>query len=432
MFTKIKHRVTLSFIMIMMLCVGGAMNVWAQTHYLAFASDRHGKTAAIGSAMGGMPSTVEYVSLIGDMVDGSNQYNSSTVLSEVQGVFTGLSASNVSIVYGSHDTNCTDGAGILKCKGDNTSDLIYTGLNTDGSVAYYVYGVAFQDMDSDDAQSTSTAATKFMNWVATITDHSIPIIVVSHMPLHASRGDNGYAVAWSKALNYAATGEETTESGKEITRDVIFLHGHNHTTESNKEFFVPRGSTMQIFSSSYQHYTYYTYTTAGYLKENPAATLLTIDDSKISFTKYRNRVETNTYSTYSFATPSTTTAATHTIARVVTKPQPTMAEMADMTTTWSSGWFVLQDTPTPSVSYEGETIEGTFTYASNNADVATVDEYGKVTIVGPGTAVITVTFPGNDKYAPVHQSYTINVRQMVEKTVYELVDALTVGKNYQW
>ena len=47
-----------------------------EVHYLAFASDRHGNTSAIEQAFAGMPSSegasVEYVSIIGDMV-GSGQ-----------------------------------------------------------------------------------------------------------------------------------------------------------------------------------------------------------------------------------------------------------------------------------------------------------------------------------------------------------------------
>ena len=47
---------------------------------------------------------------------------------------------------------------------------------------------------------------------------------MSHVPLHAHRGDNCGAWTWMQALNAAA--EE---------HDVVFLWGHNHTTESRKD-----------------------------------------------------------------------------------------------------------------------------------------------------------------------------------------------------
>ncbi len=57
-------------------------------------------------------------------------------------------------------------------------------------------------------------------------------------------------------------------------------------------------------------------------------------------------------------------------------------------------------------------------YSSNNTNVATVDATtGAVTIVGPGTAVITATFEGNDSYLPDEASYTINVAPKPELVV---------------
>ena len=47
---------------------------------------------------------------------------------------------------------------------------------------------------------------------------------MSHVPLHANRGDNSGAWTWSRALNEAAE-----------NHDVIFLWGHNHTLERNEE-----------------------------------------------------------------------------------------------------------------------------------------------------------------------------------------------------
>ena len=112
-----------------------------EVHYLAVASDRHETTDAIGKAFGGMPSSVEYVCLAGDMVT-NGAYNTSTLRTEVQNA--GLTDATVHVLYAGHDTSVNDDAGILQCK--TKSGLMYTGYNEDGSVAYYVYGVSYDSV----------------------------------------------------------------------------------------------------------------------------------------------------------------------------------------------------------------------------------------------------------------------------------------------
>jgi adhesin/invasin len=48
-------------------------------------------------------------------------------------------------------------------------------------------------------------------------------------------------------------------------------------------------------------------------------------------------------------------------------------------------------------------------WQSVDETVATVDQNGKVTLVGEGETVISVTFSGNDEYLPATASYTLNV-----------------------
>jgi len=127
--------------------------------------------------------------------------------------------------YGSHDKNAVDAyeeaffSGPVACEG------------------YYVYGISFSQMIHDtDRQaaaqeysgkdiaderglSAQRASQLFLSWVRSLEDH-LPIIVMSHVPLHAHRGDNYGAWTWTQALNAAA-----------VDHDVIFLWGHNHTTE---------------------------------------------------------------------------------------------------------------------------------------------------------------------------------------------------------
>lgn len=252
--------------------------------------------------MSGMPDSVEYVCLNGDMTNFEMQrphgrqmaYNTSDILNEVTAVFPALTADNVSIIYASHDSNATDDAGIMKCAdtgmlpssdtadhpeiSEGQSGLIYTGENN----AYYIYGVSYRDMM--DAQSGQNAAEKFKAWVAD-KDPGIPVIVIGHVPVHKLRNDNKGATYWNKALNYAATGAETPESGSQILRDVIYLHGHNHSRES-AEYYLSPGDRIHAEGDDEGSDLYYTYITAGYLTSSRTATLLAITDDDLIFTKY--------------------------------------------------------------------------------------------------------------------------------------------------
>ncbi len=129
--------------------------------------------------------------------------------------------------YGSHDINATD----------RYEDVFFSGPVAGNG--YYIYGITFSQMIHDtDRQaekyegkdaadprglSAQTASHLFLSWVRSLDDH-LPIVVMSHVPLHAHRGDNLGAWTWTKALNAAAE-----------DHDVIFLWGHNHTTEAKEE-----------------------------------------------------------------------------------------------------------------------------------------------------------------------------------------------------
>lgn len=143
---------------------------------------------------------------------------------DVQGLYT----------YGSHDTNETG----------KYEDVFFSGpIKWNG---YWIYGISFAQMiyDSDqqalaanergriysgkdmvDANglSAQTASHVFLSWVKSLDDH-LPIIVMSHVPLHANRGDNSGSWTWTRALNEASE-----------NHDIIFLWGHNHTLEREGE-----------------------------------------------------------------------------------------------------------------------------------------------------------------------------------------------------
>ena len=207
-------------------------------------------------------------------------------MNEVQTVFPQLDNSNVSIVYGSHDAGAIDDAGILLCKEPGSSHLIYTGYEEDRSIAYYVYGIASDDML--DTGYAAASAENFKYWLNTEAEPNVPLFVLCHVPIHAERGDNLGASYWNAALNYAATG---SDDGTEIIRNVVFLHGHNHTNEKTEYYYEPGQSiTVQGESSksTFSSAIYYTYITAGYLKgmSTKNATLIHLDDQELSFTKY--------------------------------------------------------------------------------------------------------------------------------------------------
>ncbi len=136
--------------------------------------------------------------------------------------------------YGSHDKN----------EAGSYGDVFFSGpVRGDG---YYLYGISFAQMIHDSDQqagmeddrgrtyqgkdltdangiSAQTASHLFLSWVKGLEDHW-PILVMSHVPIHAHRGDNSGAWTWARALNEAAE-----------NHDIFFLWGHNHTLERGKE-----------------------------------------------------------------------------------------------------------------------------------------------------------------------------------------------------
>ena len=299
------RKLTLKFAVVIMLMAGATNNIFAQ-HYLVFASDRHGRTAAISKAMSCWSDiNVEYVSEIGDMVGQSSgdapEYDVSTVWSEVNAVFPKLTYDKFSIIWADHDAGYTDNQslGVMKVPNTTPGQQIYA--SSDGS--YYIYAINFYEMEN----VGTTAPETFKKWVDGI-DPSAVIIVLCHVPMHyvnsSNAGDNLNGTNWCDALNYAATG---SVDGTEVTRNVVFFHGHFHTAESvqNGSSFDPAvehywvaGDAVDIQGTTSSAYTSktirFTYVTAGYsrskgpINESTSpnnATLMCIEDDKLTFTK---------------------------------------------------------------------------------------------------------------------------------------------------
>lgn len=419
-------------------------------HHLAFASDYHDTEGSVKKAMTGMPDDTEYVSLIGDMVGSKGgehpAYLSSTILALVTDVFSKLTNSNVSMIWADHDMEVEDDATIVKCMDGRNSGQIYEGKNADGSTAYYIYGIGHYDMTTggstiaDGSDSSATAADAFKKWSDSV-DVTVPIIVLCHVPIHAKRGDNFGAVYWNEALNYAATGTEgindTTKTGN-IRRNVLFLHGHNHTCDET-EYYYAAGSTMivqedttekaaslqsddaaaelqaedtaeaaaaaagedaelqadsnvitlgavyddelltSVTASGTQSNIYYTSLTAGYLKTSGKATLMTIDDDAITLNKYYDGEKV---SIGTDAATGTELGSEVVINRVVTNKEHssvTVTKTDSSGNTLSGATFTLYDADDKTITtYEG----GAFAISTSDAALASQlpAEGGSVTL----------------------------------------------------
>ena len=295
---------------------------------LFVATDRHevGKgnnlTAMLARAVAGSGIRPQTVLLGGDYVGGMSDmtpiFSIRDIYDEVYAIVDPLNT-RVMMTYGSHDNNCTEGY-----------DAFYSGpRRSDG---YYTYGISYAQMvyDTDSATtaairyyqehpdeqndsirppqpeqgdslappplgggapkqmgyngidqadrygiSAESAARNFTQWVAAIAD-SDPIVVMSHVPLHATRGDNVGAMTWYKALTAAAQ-----------THDVLLLWGHNHTLEEfgdsldQYSYLLTAGDSIDIQGDSITGVVRcplnFTYANAGYLKLGRASVITFTD-----------------------------------------------------------------------------------------------------------------------------------------------------------
>ena len=308
------------------LAVALPADAYARDHRLAFTTDYHASADSLTKVLEQMPDDTEYVSIVGDLVgdfrDMYPAYTSSEMLGKVRQALPSIASTDVSIVWASHDRNVEDDAGIVVCLGGDVSEAIRVAREPDGSVAYCVYAIGFNDMCAGEEQSKRAAAA-FKAWVDGI-DPCVPVIVVCHVPLHAARGDNRGAPYWSEALNYAATGIEGLTgvgTSARVVRNVVFLHGHNHTIDETEYLYLP-GSTMKVAADVERKRpeprprpsgegggqqsppdgaapsrprpeaegadatVYFTSLTAGYLKTSGAATLVSVTDDAVALTKY--------------------------------------------------------------------------------------------------------------------------------------------------
>ena len=162
--------------------------------------------------------------------------------------------------YGSHDNCCTDGysaffSGPHRCDGYYIYGITYvqmvcaTDADTNAAIALrsqrLLMGTAFEEFKDDDiliaqngynaidiadrfGKSAESASASFLEWANSLSDNA-PIVVMSHVPLHANRHDNYGGLIWFEALSKVAE-----------KHDIIFLWGHNHTIEEKAKDYTDR------------------------------------------------------------------------------------------------------------------------------------------------------------------------------------------------
>ena len=295
------------------------------------ATDRHeaGKgnnlTAMLARAVASSGIRPQTVLLGGDYVGGRGdmtpEFTIKDLYDEVYAIVDPLNT-RVMMTYGSHDDNCAEGyhafySGPRRSDGYYTYGISYvqmvfdTDSATTAAIRYYQEHVSEQNdsirpprpeqgdsiapppphhdgggapkqkgyngIDQTDRYgiSAESAARSFTQWVATIAD-SDPIVVMSHVPLHANRGDNVGAMTWYKALTAAAQ-----------THDVLVFWGHNHTLEEHGDsidqysYLLTVGDSTDVQGDSITGVVRcplnFTYANAGYLKQGRASVITFTD-----------------------------------------------------------------------------------------------------------------------------------------------------------
>jgi hypothetical protein len=217
--------------------------------------------------------------------------------------------------FGSHDTGNTNGyeeylSGPAECNGYYIYGVSYAQMLYATDEQAEAAGYSYIDLDDDNGISASAASANFLNWVNSL-DDNMPIIVMSHVPMHANRKDNLGATIWCEALNKAAE-----------THDVVMLFGHNHTSENLNDtdryyYLVPAGGSMPVQgpdkSGDYSEPVTinFTYMNAGYLTLGYGS-LLTFTDvdtdgmyDELTVQRYSTTGKDDTFGNTDIASPYT-------------------------------------------------------------------------------------------------------------------------------
>lgn len=168
----------------------------------------------------------------------------------------------------------------------------FTGLLKD-SGSYYIYTISMTDMGSAERYGVASTydSSKLTVFTETVKglDHTKPLFIVSHVPLHDRRNDNDYADEWYGVISEAA---------KEM--DIAFFWGHNHTSETSADrsaYYVAKNGTetLAVEGLSSPVIPNFTYLNAGYMNDSQynssstreyVATVVTLGEESINYTVY--------------------------------------------------------------------------------------------------------------------------------------------------
>ena len=155
-----------------------------------------------------------------------------------------------------------------------------------------------------------------------------------------------------------------------------------------------------------------------YVSSNP--TIVSVDgNGQITALKKGNAIITVTY-------PGYTTSEGHVVnypsnatvnVTVISKPSEINLKTGEVSLTVGENKVIVASLKTPS--------EGTLIFKSNNENIVTVDENGKITAVGKGNAIITVSFAGNEDYLASSKNVTVRVSPI--PTEINVTQEITLG-----
>ncbi len=301
------------------------------------------------------------------------------------------------------------------------SDLIGEGNFVETGVAYegedyIIYGINEYDFPLSNISSNGgNAATKNDTAAATISDLRTflteqkgagkVIFILSHVPLHQSRDDNPYGYNMAVMLNTVIDND----------LDVVFLWGHNHTTDTSQTY-RDRGSTVSFYngSSGQNLETEFIYAAAGYINGSStntsvidSGTVATVTDTEIILTRYQrnncSKTETLTAERYTSQSTDLTGVAISGIDFPAAQATPvTQASVAATPSGGVASATAAVDWDPAHASFDYNTVytaSVTLTaaqgYAFTSTTSATVNEQTatSVTLNEDGTLTVTFTFP---------------------------------------
>lgn len=251
------------------------------------------KPELIKSVMGGATASglnFSSVTSVGDAFSSNEDAYAGDTSAITASIREGLGNPEIPVFYAWSDHD--RGANIENYTGLLYGDNREYAKNYDEDANYYIYVISMSDMTSSTRYGVASTFTKekldtFTTIVENL-DHSKPLFIASHQPLHDRRNDNQHAAEWYDVIYDAAE-----------LMDVTFFWGHNHTAETSVDkdgFYVAKDGSEQLLieGKSNPVIPNFTYLNAGYLDSSDGyasacknvVTAVAIYEDKINYTLY--------------------------------------------------------------------------------------------------------------------------------------------------